>query len=90
MHDWIDFLLLGKAALAADTIIARIALALLAARRRAASRAHQPSRLQAAHANAPALGSDRMSRSIDLALQLGQIGIAALTVLESLHHAGLL
>jgi hypothetical protein len=89
MHDWIDFLLLGKAALAAVTIIARIAMALLAARHRAESRANQPPRDQAAPVT-PALGSDGMSRGIDVALQLGQVGIAALTVLEWLHRAGLL
>lgn len=92
MHHWINFLLFVKAALAAATIIVRIVLAFLAARHRAASRAEQSPHAaeQAAPDTAPGLGSNGISRSIDVALQLAQIVSAALTVLEWLHHAGLL
>jgi hypothetical protein len=92
MHDWIDFLLLGKAVLAAVTITATIALALLTARQHAASRANQSphSAEPATPGTTPAPGSDRMSRCIAAALQLAQLGNAALTVLDWLHHAALL
>jgi hypothetical protein len=88
----IDFLLLCKAVLAAVAIIARIALALLVAHHRAATSAIHPPHTaeRAASDTAPALRSDVISRSIGVALQLGQIVSAALTVLEWLHHAGLL
>jgi hypothetical protein len=92
MHHWIDVLLLGKAVLAAATITGTIAIALLTARPDAASRTDPPPRSAEppAPGTTPAPCSDRMSRCIVAALQLAQLGNAALTVLDWLHHAFLL
>jgi hypothetical protein len=92
MHDWSHFLPLINATLAAITITARIILALLAARHRRTTRAYHRPRTaeQAAPDTAPILSSDAMSRSISVASQLGQNLSVALTMLEWLHHSGLL
>jgi hypothetical protein len=94
MHDWINILPLVKATLAAVTITIRIVLALLATRHRAATRAVHP--LNPVDQPTPDAGAatafrlNRISRGVDVALQLGQIVSAALTALEWLHRAGLL